>query len=78
MSSNGVGAYEGDGVPVVDGGPNGVGVKEKADEVPVGLNGLKDGGPGGVGVEDTDNEVPAGLNGLKDGVPNGVGVDDDV
>ncbi|PWA42208.1 hypothetical protein CTI12_AA546960 [Artemisia annua] len=53
-----VGAYEGDGVPVVDGGPNGVCVKEKADiagEVPVKDNGdevgLKDGVPNGVGVE---------------------------
>ncbi|GKF14295.1 hypothetical protein Tco_0055757, partial [Tanacetum coccineum] len=67
-SSTVVGAYEGDGVPVVDEGPNGVRVDEKAGEVPDGLNGLKDGVPNNVGVEDDDDDV-VWLNGLKDGVP---------
>lgn len=53
-------------------GLNGVGVKEKAGEVPVVLNGLKDGVPNGFSVEDTDEED--WLNPVKDGVPNGFGV----
>ncbi|GJU18337.1 hypothetical protein Tco_1146303 [Tanacetum coccineum] len=71
-SSTVVGAYEGDGVPVVDERPNGVRVDEKAGEVPDGLNGLKDGVPNNVGVEDDDDDV-VWLNGLKDGVPTSVG-----